>query len=168
MELILFRHGIAEDREDFAKTNQDDHLRPLTFKGRKRVQKMGMKLADWIPEVELIVSSPYTRARQTAEVLSQIYFETPVIEAPELVPQSPCGAFLKWLKVHGREHSRLIVVGHDPQLSAFASYLLAGKTEGFIDLKKGGVLCLELESFEHAQAGAAQLLWLLSPKLVLD
>ena len=43
MELYLVRHAIAEDREDFAKKNQDDSLRPLTVKGRKRMQKVAMQ-----------------------------------------------------------------------------------------------------------------------------
>jgi phosphohistidine phosphatase len=168
LELILFRHGIAEDREDFEKKNLDDHLRPLTLKGRKRVQKVGIKLRDWVSEVDVIVSSPYTRARQTAEILSQIYFETPVLEAPELVPQSPAPAFVKWLKAHAREYSRVIMVGHEPQMTSFASYLLAGKQESFLSLRKGGVMCMELESFNHAETGSAELLWLIPPRMIID
>ena len=167
MELIIIRHGIAEDREDFAKKNLGDHLRPLTLKGRKRVQKVGMQLADWIPSVDLIVSSPFVRARQTAEIMSQIFFETKVIEAPELVPQSPPAAFLKWLKAHARDLGRIVIVGHEPQLSCFASYLLSGRPDSFIDLKKGGALSLELESFDLSQVGTAELLWLLPPKFLI-
>lgn len=168
MELILFRHGLAGDREEFAKKNLDDHLRPLTLKGRKRVQKFAIRMTDWVPEVDLIVSSPFVRARQTAEILTQIYFETKVVEAAELTPQSPPAAFAKWLKVHGREYKRIIAVGHDPQLSSIASHLLAGKNEPFLGLKKGGALALEMESFEQAQSGAAQLSWLVPPKFILD
>ncbi len=166
MELILVRHAIAEEREVFAKKNQDDHLRPLTLKGRKKMQKMAMALTDWVGDVDLIVSSPYVRARQTAEILSQIFFETPVVEASELVPQSPSNAFLKWLKLHAREHKKVIAVGHEPQLSCFASFLTAGKSASFMQLKKGGALCLELESFAQAQVESAQLLWLLPPKFI--
>lgn len=168
MELILFRHGIAEDREDFAKKNLDDHLRPLTLKGRKRVQKVGIKLRDWISEVDMIVSSPFTRARQTAEILSQIYFETPVVEAAELVPQSPAPAFLKWLRAHARDCSRVVMVGHEPHMTSFASYLLAGKSDSFLDLRKGGVMCLELESFSQADIGTAELLWLIPPRMIIE
>lgn len=168
MELILFRHGVAETREEFVKKNLDDPLRPLTLKGRKKVQKVGMRLRDWLPKVDVIVSSPFARARQTAEILSQIYFETKVLEAPELVPQSPSQAFCKWLKVHGPDYNRIVAVGHEPHLSTFASYLLAGKPESFLTLKKGGLLCLELESFEQATPGSAELLWLLPPKFVAD
>lgn len=168
MELIIIRHGVAADREDFAKKGLEDHLRPLTLKGRKRMQKVCVRLLDFVKDVDLIVSSPLTRARQTAEIVSQIFFETKVIEAPELVPHSPPQAFLKWLRIQGRSCRRIVVVGHEPQLSSFASYLLTGKAESFIDLKKSGVIALELESFASAEAGTAQLLYAMPSKFLAD
>ncbi|RYZ89329.1 MAG: hypothetical protein EOP06_09490 [Proteobacteria bacterium] len=81
MELIIMRHGIAEEREEFAKKNLEDHLRPLTLKGKKRIQVISMQLREWVSEVDVIVSSPFVRARQTAELASQIFLDTPVIEA---------------------------------------------------------------------------------------
>lgn len=168
MELIIIRHAVAETREDFVKKGLEDHLRPLTLKGRKRMQKVCVRMLDFVKEIDLIVSSPLTRARQTAEIVSQIYFETKVVEAPELVPHSPPQAFLKWLRTQGRHYRRIVVVGHEPHLSAFASYLLSGKSESFIDLKKSGILCLELESFANAEAGSAQLLYSVPPKFLVE
>ena len=168
MEIIIIRHGIAEDRSEFSKRGLEDSLRPLTLKGRKKMQKICVRLLDHIKELDVIVSSPYTRARQTAEILSQIYFETKVIEAPELVPQSAPLAFLKWIRTQGRHYRRIVVVGHEPQLSAFASYMLNGKESSFIDLKKGGVIGLELESFANAEAGHAQLLYSIPPRFLID
>lgn len=168
MELIIIRHGLAEEREDFAKKNLEDHLRPLTLKGRKRMQKVAIALRGHVEEFDVIVSSPFTRARQTAEILSQIYFETQVIEAPELVPHSPPEAFLKWLRIQGKKYKRIAIVGHEPHLSLFASYLLTGTAESFIDLKKSGALCLEFESFAQAEAGTAQLTWYVPPKFLVS
>ncbi|MNK06204.1 phosphohistidine phosphatase [compost metagenome] len=168
MELIIVRHAIAEEREDFAKKGLEDHLRPLTLKGRKKMQRVCVELRDHVKDVNVIVSSPFTRARQTAEIISQIYFDTKVIESPELVPQSPPQAFLKWLRVQAKSYKRVVVVGHEPHLSTFASYMLAGKTESFIDLKKSGVICLQVESFAHAEAGGAELLWSIPPKFFVD
>lgn len=164
MELIIIRHGNAEEREEFAKKGLEDQLRPLTLKGRKRMQKIFIQLRDQVKGFDAIVSSPFTRARQTAEILSQIYFETKVLEAPELVPQSPPQAFTKWLRTQGRNYKRIAVVGHEPHLSIFVSYLLAGKQHSFIDLKKGGIIGLEIESFEQVEAGGAQLLYSIPPK----
>lgn len=168
MELIIIRHAPAEVREDFAKKGLEDQFRPLTLKGRKRMQKVCVHLRDHVKNIDLIVSSPFTRARQTAEIVSQIYFETKVVEAPELVPQSPPQALLKWLRTQGRNYKRIAVVGHEPHLSTFASYMLSGKAESFIDLKKSGVLALGIESFADIQAGHAELLYSIPPKFLAD
>ena len=162
------RHGLAEDREEFAKKSSEDSLRPLTMKGRKRTQKMAMQLRDWLEEVDVIVSSPFTRARQTAELVSQIFLETKVVEAAELVPSSPPQAFKRWLHAHGGEYKRILVVGHEPQLSVFASFLLSGQTEPLLELKKSGVLCLKIESFKTITPGTAKLMWLIQPRHVID
>ncbi|MGZ3775504.1 MAG: phosphohistidine phosphatase SixA [Pseudobdellovibrionaceae bacterium] len=167
MELIIIRHASAEVREEFAQKGLEDQFRPLTMKGRKRMQKVCVALRDHVKSLDVIVSSPFTRARQTAEIISQIYFETKVIEAPELVPHSPPQAFLKWLRTEGRNYKRIAVVGHEPQLSTFASYLLTGKpSQSFINLKKGGVLALGTESFVDIQIGKAELLYLMPPKFL--
>lgn len=167
MEIIIIRHALAQDRSEFSKRGVEDSLRPLTLKGRKRMQKICVRLLDHIKEIDIIVSSPYTRARQTAEIISQIYFETKVVESPELVPQTNPAAFLKWIRTQGRHYRRIIVVGHEPQLSSFASYMLTGKPNTFIDLKKSGVIGLEVESFAHAEAGQAQLLFSLPPRFLI-
>lgn len=168
MELIIIRHASAEVREDFAKKGLGDQFRPLTIKGRKRMQKVCVNLRDHVKNLDVIVSSPFTRARQTAEILSQIYFETKVLEAPELVPQSPPQAFLKWLRTQGRNYKRIAIVGHEPHLSTFAGYLLTGKMKSFIDLKKSGVVGIGIESFAEAEAGGAQLIYSIPPKFLTD
>lgn len=166
MELIIIRHAVAEEREDFKKKGLEDNLRPLTLKGRKKMQKVCVFLQDYVEDIDVVVTSPLTRARQTAEIISQIYFEAQVVEAPELAPQSPPQAFLKWLRVQGRNHKRIVIVGHEPHLSSFTSYMLSGKPESFIDFKKSGVIGLELESFAQAEAGSAQLMYYLPPRFI--
>jgi phosphohistidine phosphatase len=168
MELILMRHGIAEEREEFAKKNLEDHLRPLTLKGRKRVQKVCMRLRDWVDEVDLIVSSPFVRARQTAELASQIFIDTKVVESAELVPSSPPQAFKRWLQSHGDQDKRIIAVGHEPQLSVLTTFLLTSQLEPILELKKGGILCLEMTSFKTIAPGGAKLSWLLQPRHIID
>lgn len=168
MELILMRHGIAEDRESFAKKNLEDHMRPLTLKGRKRVQKVCMQLRDWIDEVDLIVTSPFVRARQTAELTSQIFLDTTVVESAELVPSSPPQAFKRWLHAHGDQHKRIIAVGHEPQLSVLATFLMTSQIEPILEIKKGGILSLEISSFKTVTPGSAKLNYLIQPKHIID
>lgn len=161
------RHGIAEERDEFAKKNLDDHLRPLTIKGSRRVQKICLRLHEIMGSVDLIVSSPYTRARQTAEIAAQIFSDINVVEAPELVPSGPPQAFKRWLRTHADECKRVLVVGHEPHMSVFASYLLLSHPEPFLELKKGGVLCMEVESFKNLSPNTAKLLWLLPPRFLI-
>lgn len=130
------------------------------------MQKVAIRLRDLIGDVDQIVSSPYVRARQTAEILSQIFFETKVVEAVELVPHSPAQAFVRWLQAHGRNHKALLIVGHEPQLSMFASYLLAKSPESFLEIKKSGVACLEVGLAGDISPGCAQLRWLVPPRLL--
>lgn len=164
--MYLVRHAMAEDREEFEKKNQDDSQRPLTIKGRKRMQKVALRLRDLIGEVDLIVSSPYVRARQTAEILSQIFFETKVVEAPELVPHSPPQAFVRWIKAHARDCRAVFIVGHEPQLSLFGSYLLSGVQESLFEMKKSGVACFETIGADELGPSSAELKWLLPPKVL--
>ncbi|MBX2988921.1 MAG: phosphohistidine phosphatase SixA [Bdellovibrionaceae bacterium] len=168
MELYLIRHAVAEDREEFARRSQDDSLRPLTVKGRKKMQKVAIRLRDQVGDVDLIVTSPYLRARQTAEILSQMFFETKIIEAPELVPHGPPQAFVRWMKAHARDLQSVAVVGHEPQLSLLASYLLAGAEESLIAMKKSGIACLETVDVEELGPSTAELSWLVPPKIWTD
>lgn len=165
MEIIIVRHALAEEREDFAKKGLEDQFRPLTLKGRKRMQKVCMQMKDFIKDVDVIVTSPFTRAAQTAQILSQFYPGKKVIEIPEMVPQSPPQALLKWIRTQGRNHKRIMIVGHEPHLSVFASFMLTGKAESFIDLRKSGILSLEIESFAQADAGGAELMYSIPPKI---
>lgn len=166
MEIYLVRHAVAEDRDEFASKNHDDSQRPLTIKGRKRMQAVAMRLHGLIGDVDMIVSSPYLRARQTAEILSQIFFETEVEEAAELVPHGPPAAVIRWIRAHARGRSSVMLVGHEPQLSMLASYLLTGKTEALIEMKKSAVACFELPDVEEMDRGRAELKWLAPPKIL--
>ncbi|HEY8270723.1 MAG TPA: phosphohistidine phosphatase SixA [Pseudobdellovibrionaceae bacterium] len=168
MELILMRHGLAEDREEFAKKNLEDSARPLTMKGRKRTQKVAIQLRDWMEDMDLIVTSPFVRARQTADLVSQIFIDTPVVEAAELVPTSLPQSFKRWLRSHGEDHKRIMAVGHEPHLSALASFLMANQLEPLLEIKKSGVLCLNIESFKEIAPGSAKLLWLVQPRQMVD
>jgi phosphohistidine phosphatase len=168
MKLILFRHGIAVDRDEFIAKNQEDSLRPLTEKGRERAKAMAKKLREIEPQVDLIISSPFVRAMQTAEIIFQAYKKIEIVESSELVPSSPPQAFATWLEKHIKMETSVIVVGHEPHLSTFATWTLAGSVNSFLDLKKSGIVCLEVESLAEVGPRTAELKGLLQPKHVLD
>lgn len=132
------------------------------------MQKVAIRLRDLIGDVDLIVSSPYVRARQTADVLSQMFFETEIVEAPELVPHSPPQAFVRWLKAHGRELKSVVIVGHEPQMTLLMSFLIAGADESILELKKSGAALIETGPVHELGPACGELRWLIPPKILSD
>jgi len=167
MKLILFRHGAAIDREIAILQNMEDSQRPLTDKGRERTEKMAKALKDWEEKIDLIVTSPLVRAQQTAEILNRTLKIKTSVQCAELFPSAPPQAFAQWLKSQSNHSTCVLAVGHEPQLSVFASWALAGVVETFLDLKKSGMVCLEFESFEQITAKSAELSWMVQPKLLM-
>lgn len=167
MKLILFRHGLAVDREWALAQKMDDAKRPLTEKGREKTEKVARVLREWDESYDLIVTSPLLRAQQTTDILKSQLKVKRNAECSELVPSAPPEAFAQWLKGHAVNMTSVIAVGHEPQLSLFASWALTRQPVSFIELKKSGMICLEIESFERFAPGTAELSWLVSPKLLL-
>ena len=168
MYLYIIRHATAEEREDFASKNADDSLRPLTAKGKKKLQKTILGLEKEFDKLDAIVTSPYLRAKQTAQILADLCDGTPrIFESAELVPHAPPQALLKWLKTQCTHLKKVAVIGHEPHLSLFTSYLLSGNAEeSFIELKKSSVALVEIGNFEDIAASKSKLLWLVSPKII--
>lgn len=166
MKLILVRHGLAEEKDVFLQSQDNDSLRPLTPKGRKRIQILAEKLSEWVDDLGLIVSSPYVRAHQTAEILAKSFPKANYVDVAELVPLVHPQAFLKWLRMNGGSAKTLIAVGHEPHLSLLSSFLLQGTLNSFIEIKKGGVVAFEIDSWENIGPETAHLIWVLPPKLI--
>ncbi len=169
IQLVFIRHAVALDREEFQKkTKLDDAFRPLTAKGRGRLEKMALIMKRrWVKDFDMIISSPYTRARQSAEVVAQIYHDKKVTESSELVPQSPPQAFVKWMKSQNFRGQNFAIVGHEPNLSLLVTYLLAGNEYAFLEFKKSGILCLEVDMLKSLGPSSAQLQWFVAPKMLL-
>ena len=160
MRILIIRHGIAEDQESFGKTSQDDALRPLTKEGRKKMRKAARGLARIVPKVDVIASSPLVRAVQTAELVSQAFDGTRVVQIAALSPRKPPAQLLEWLQAHPPD-ATVALVGHEPHLSTFCCWLLTGLQESFLVLKKGGAVMIEAGN--PVTAGRARLLGALKP-----
>ncbi|HEX7242015.1 MAG TPA: histidine phosphatase family protein, partial [Longimicrobiaceae bacterium] len=98
MQLLVVRHAIAEDREEFARTGADDSLRPLTPEGRRRMRRAARGLRRLVPRLGLLASSPLTRAAQTAQILAEAYGGTETATFPELEPGSHPAALVDRLR----------------------------------------------------------------------
>ena len=161
MKLLLLRHAIAEDRAAFGSSGKEDRLRPLTEEGRKKMRRIGDAVAGLLPELALIATSPYTRARDSAEILARAYPARPVLsEVVELAPTGSAPNLLKFLQAQ-KSLPVVACVGHEPNLSQFAGWLLAGTEKSFMELRKGGACLLDFAG--RVAAGNATLLWHLTP-----
>jgi len=160
MRLLLIRHAIAEEREDFARTGKDDRLRPLTDEGRKKMKQAARGLRSLVPEIDLLATSPLTRAAQTGAILDSVFGGIDVVEVDELSPETTPEELLRWLR---QQKGKLIAgVGHEPSLSQILGWLLTGTDRRLFAFRKGGACLLEFGDGEPA-AGTATLLWALTP-----
>ena len=160
LRVLVVRHAIAEDRRVFARTGEPDSLRPLTRQGRRRMRRGVRGLARVVPRLDVIATSPLTRAVQTAEILAKHYDKAKTQRVAALAPGKPMNALLGWLaeQADGRV---VALVGHEPHLGEFISWALTGLRESFVPLKKGAACLLEFP--DEVKAGRAKLLWLLKP-----
>lgn len=161
MRVLIVRHGIAMDWAEFAKINSDDSQRPLTDEGQNKTKKSAkglVKLVDTDPE--LILSSPYTRAQQTAEIIKPHFPETPLKIIDGITPWDEPDPLFKQLRK--LKQNFVMVVGHNPHLSEFVMLSLAGPNQGFLRIKKAGAVLLEFIGEIGPQQ--ADLLWVLKPK----
>lgn len=161
MKLLLLRHAIAEDRAAFAATGKEDRLRPLTDDGRKKMRRTAEALVRLLPDLALIATSPCLRARESAEILARACPEQPALS--ELADLSPAGSAATLLKFLQTQKSLPLVacVGHEPNLSQLAGWLLTGAEQSFLELRKGGACLLEFAG--RPAPGNATLLWHLTP-----
>lgn len=159
MDLLVVRHAIAEDREEFARTGEADAERPLTAEGRRRFRRGARGLHRLVDSVQLLATSGLRRAIETGDLLAAEYGELRTVRLDELAPGTRPAAVVPWLRAQWRRPT-LALVGHEPHLSALVELLLAGRPGGFVELRKGGACLLAFE--RPAAPGGAELRWLLT------
>lgn len=150
MEIYLVRHAEAvEQAEGLA-----DSTRWLTKKGRKAMQKAACRLHKKRVRPELIITSPLTRAVQTAELLmAEVGSHAELSADSRLAPESSAEQLVELIQSR-QKVDRIMLVGHEPLLSQTAALLL-GK-EQVAGLGKGTCLSLELRP---KPGKAARFLW---------
>jgi phosphohistidine phosphatase len=158
VRLYVVRHGIAE----VTSATGLDKDRRLTPEGRAKMRRAARGLRRLGVDVDVLLTSPLPRARETAEVLAA---ELPGVPVPEPLPALASGngpvEVLRQLRSRA-EVDGLMIVGHEPTLSGLIALLLTGSPDGAsISLKKGAVAMLELGRL--APHGETSLRWLLPP-----
>jgi phosphohistidine phosphatase len=163
MNLYIVRHAIAV--EHGTPGYEDDSQRPLTDEGRKKMKKITKGLESLGIKPDVILTSPYVRARDTAKILADRFEMTDKIYFSEnLIPPGNFEALV--FEIHEKyDLANVALVGHEPMLSSLISWLTTGDTEARITLKKGGVAYLSSDSLY--QDGRAALEWLLTPAIMM-
>jgi len=166
MNLYIIRHAIAV--EAGTPEYESDNQRPLTDKGKKKMQKIAQGLKGLKVEINLILTSPYLRAEQTAEILKRVFdlSKAEVIETEHLTPLGYGDQLINIINKKYAEVENIALVGHEPSLSNMISMLVAGDPDLSFTLKKGGVCRLSVDNLQYARC--ATLDWLLSPVQLLE
>ena len=158
MQLYVLRHGIADDEAPSGR----DSDRALTQEGRKRLREVlrVAEKADVLPN--LIITSPFVRAVQTAEVAVDVLgYAEDLVRADALVPSSD--PFAVWEEVRAYQgYEQVMLVGHEPLLSRVIAFLL-NSSSLLVDVKKGSLTRIDISAFGAQPHGVLR--WMLVPKL---
>ena len=157
MDLILFRHGVAIERQEWTGNDED---RPLTRKGIKNARRSAKGLMRLGVTPTHLFTSPLVRARETAAIIEDR--TNPHVTArvcDELTPgTAPNGLFSLLATLPAG--SVVLCIGHEPHLSVVAGSLLCGKPCSGLSLKKAGACLVQLDP--PIQQSKGRLLWWLT------
>ncbi len=159
MEVYLLRHGEAESGPDVP-----DQDRALSEEGRRQVKRAAGALARMEPKPPAILSSPLSRALQTAELAAAEYKPSPAIRPTEaLIPPGDFGRLMDEIKETGAE--RVLLVGHEPLLGRFMWAMIAGASPGAIPMRKASMARVDLPT---PVLGDGKLVWVMPPEVVRE
>jgi phosphohistidine phosphatase len=161
MEIYVVRHGIAIDRED--PKCPPDPERYLTEEGIEKTKRVAAAVAALGASPDLLLSSPYVRAMQTAEIFASAldYSKQKIRRTDLLLPGAEPSLFFREL-AKDKQTSTLFVFGHAPQLDDIIAAALGSKHH-ITSLKKAGVALIELKRISPPNG---QLVWLAPPKVL--
>lgn len=161
MNLYILRHGIAVDRgEPGFKSDAD---RPLVPKGRSQLGQIAAAMQNLDLNFDLILSSPFLRARQTAEIIAKsLKLKKRLAFSDALTPDGDPKILIRQLNELKPMPENVLLVGHEPYLSQLVGLLISDGDIASLELKKGGLCKLETGSLRLGRC--ASLAWLLTPK----
>ena len=165
MNIYVIRHAIAVD--EGTPGYESDSERPLTDKGRRKMRQIAKGLRTLGVQFDQILSSPYVRARETAEILADVFkMKKKLTFTENLIPLGNPELLVGEINEKYSVES-LALVGHEPHLSALVGILAAENAKLDLTLKKGGVCCLSADDLHH-QDHRASLEWLLTPGILTE
>lgn len=160
MNLFILRHGIAV--EPGTPGYETDSERPLIPKGERRLRDAAAAMKKLGLSFDLILSSPFVRAKQTAEIVAEeLKLKKQLKFSDALAPGDSSKNLIRQLSDLQLTPESVLLVGHEPSLSRLISLLVSGDEGTAIEMKKGGLCKLEAAELRHGQC--ARLAWLLTP-----
>ena len=161
MELYIVRHGIAIDREDPKCPSEAE--RYLTEEGIRKTKQVAKWIAGLRIHADLLLSSPYVRAMQTAEILANAldFPKQKIRRTDSLLPGAEPGAFLREL-AREKNAASVFCFGHAPHVDGLLAAAV-GSPRHLTSMKKAGVALVELKRLAPP---TGQLVWLVTPKLI--
>ena len=159
LSIYLVRHGLAAER---GAAWPDDGKRPLVPRGVERLREETAALKAMAITFDAILTSPLTRAKQTADVLAAGLSPHPSVQIiASLAPGGSYAAFLADLGKHSKR-SHVACVGHEPDLGQLAARLIGAKRA--IEFKKGAICRIDLDALP--QGGPGHLRWFVTPRML--
>ena len=156
MMLYILRHATAEETSP----SGEDGTRRLTERSKEKMRGAATALRELAPTFDAILTSPLTRATETAEIVAAAYENKP---APQVLPALATGVnaadAVAALRAFAK-YDDVMIVGHEPQLSSIASILLTGEDSVRLKLKTGGCIAIDLPA--RFDRGGGELRWMLT------
>jgi phosphohistidine phosphatase len=157
LEIYILRHGIAVPG---GTPGYSEMERPLTEEGRDKMLKAAKGIAAVVGEVDVILTSPLKRAHETTLLAARVLGgKEKVVTFDPLKSGTPLATLLAAFAPY-QHAERLMVVGHEPDLSLFASALI-GVKYSVLALKKGGLCRIDVGQLPPQEPGVLR--WLLTP-----
>jgi phosphohistidine phosphatase len=158
-QLFIIRHAVAEERGD---AWPDDAKRPLSEDGASRMRKAARGLDRLGVTLEVVVTSPLVRAKQTAEIVAAAMNpRPPIVSIESLTPDGTFQDIIADLEKQAKR-SRIAIVGHEPGIGEFAARLIGSRHS--IEFKKGAICRIDVDALPPS--GPGDLRWMLTTKIL--
>jgi len=157
MRLYILRHGDAVESPFY-----QDYDRPLSDLGKRQIQAVAHFFQIAREKPDLILTSPLVRAQQTSDLVRENLGVDESLTTDRLVSGGNLRDLIKEIDAH--DVARMLVVGHEPQLSGLISILTGGDEQFRVEMKKASLACLEVR--HPVKKGHAVLAWLLSSSVL--
>jgi phosphohistidine phosphatase len=157
MILYLLRHAIAVERGSSGYDH--DSARPLTPKGERRMRRSAEGMLALGLSYDLILSSPYVRAKQTADIVAEVCNVRDGAQvSAALAPDGNPRQVIEELNHHHGARQDILLVGHEPYLSRLISTLVTGSSALTLVMKKGGLCKLSIDALRFGRCATMECL----------